>query len=290
MALNFPATPTDGQIYVDASSGNQYRYDLANTKWKYSSNNYFTASVLATAPTGASPGQLWWNSEYGRLLLYYSDGDSSQWVDTSPYAGTEFIAGQANAAYVTANAGYTTANAAFNAANNVNLAPPFNAANLAYTQANSAYTAANNALANASGTVYRGDLYYANGNVGIGIASASPTSLYVKGSAAATINTLVDGATVTPIFGGVAGNNNFTLTLAGNRAIANPTQPTPGQSGTIYIIQDATGGRTLTWGNTWRFQGNSAPVLSTTANSVDMLVYSVRTTANISAQLITNIG
>ena len=152
------------------------------------------------------------------------------------------------------------------------------------------YPFANTKLANTSGTVFRGDLYFANGNVGIGIASASPTELYVNGSAAATINTLVDGATVTPIFGGNQGNNNFTLTLGGNRAVANPISPVAGQSGTIYIIQDGTGGRTLTWGNTWKFQGNTAPTLSTSAGAVDMLVYAVRTTANISAQLITNIG
>jgi len=130
---------------------------------------------------------------------------------------------------------------------------------------------------------------FVSGNVVIGVTS-TPTvnnKLYVQGSCAASMNTLVDGATVTPDFGS---NNNFTVTLAGNRAIANPTSPTVGQSGTIYIIQDSTGSRTLTWGNTWRFQGNTAPTLSTSANSVDMLVYSVRTTANISAQLITNIG
>ena len=149
------------------------------------------------------------------------------------------------------------------------------------------FPAANAALANASGTVYRGDLYFANGNVGIGIASASPTKIYVNGSSAATINALVDGATVTPYF---SQNNNFTLTLAGNRVIANPVGPVAGQSGTIYIIQDSTGSRTLSWGNLWRFQGNTAPTLSTSANAVDMLVYSVRTTANISCQLINNIG
>lgn len=150
-----------------------------------------------------------------------------------------------------------------------------------------AANAAAAALANVSGTVYRGDLYFANGNVGIGIASASPTKIYVNGSSAATINTLVDGATVTPYF---SQNNNFTLTLAGNRVIANPVGPVAGQSGTIYIVQDSTGSRTLSWGNLWRFQGNTAPTLSTSANAVDMLVYSVRTTANISCQLINNIG
>lgn len=150
--------------------------------------------------------------------------------------------------------------------------------------------AATAALANVSGTVYRGDLYFANGNVGIGLASSAPTELYVNGSAAATINVLVDGATITPIFGGNRGNNNFTVTLAGNRVVANPVNPIAGQSGTIYIVQDSTGSRTLSWGNLWRFQSNTAPTLSTAANSVDMLVYSVRTTSNISCQLINNIG
>ena len=29
-------------------------------------------------------GNIWYNTNYGRLFLYYSDGDSSQWVDASP--------------------------------------------------------------------------------------------------------------------------------------------------------------------------------------------------------------
>lgn len=130
----------------------------------------------------------------------------------------------------------------------------------------------------------------ANGDIVIGNSGDSNTKLYVNGGAAATINVLVDGATITPIFGGSASNNNFTVTLGGNRTFANPTQPTAGQSGTIYIIQDGTGSRTLAWGNLWRFQGNTAPTLSTSASAVDMLVYSVRTSSNISCQLINNIG
>lgn len=130
----------------------------------------------------------------------------------------------------------------------------------------------------------------ANGDINIGNSGDANTKLYVNGGAAATINVLVDGATITPVFGGSASNNNFTVTLGGNRTFANPTQPTPGQSGTIYLIQDGTGSRTLAWGNLWRFQGNTAPTLSTTASAVDMLVYSVRTSANISCQLINNIG
>lgn len=29
-------------------------------------------------------GNIWYNTKYGRLFLYYSDGDTSQWVDASP--------------------------------------------------------------------------------------------------------------------------------------------------------------------------------------------------------------
>lgn len=142
-----------------------------------------------------------------------------------------------------------------------------------------------NIILDLAGGITANGTFRANGSANI--AGGVVGRMILTGMAAASVNTLVDGATVTPDF---STNNNFTLTLGGNRAIANPNGPTVGQSGTIYIIQDTTGGRTLTWGNTWRFQGNTAPTLSTSANSVDMLVYSVRTTANISAQLITNIG
>ena len=46
-----------------------------------------TGSVAATvsdnAPSSPSNGNLWWESDTGRLKVYYNDGDSAQWVDTS---------------------------------------------------------------------------------------------------------------------------------------------------------------------------------------------------------------
>ena len=35
-------------------------------------------------PTNPSPGNLWFNSEDGRLYIYYKDVDTEQWVDASP--------------------------------------------------------------------------------------------------------------------------------------------------------------------------------------------------------------
>jgi D-alanyl-D-alanine carboxypeptidase len=84
--------------------------------------------------------------------------------------------------------------------------------------------------------------------------------------------------------------NNFSMTLTGNVTLANPTNLTAGQSGVIYVTQDATGSRTLAYGTSWDFPGSTAPTLTTTANAVDVLVYTVRTTTSIAAQLLTNIG
>ena len=43
------------------------------------------ASVtISDTPPAASAGDLWWESDTGRLKIYYQDTDSSQWVDTNP--------------------------------------------------------------------------------------------------------------------------------------------------------------------------------------------------------------
>jgi len=40
--------------------------------------------TISDTPPAASAGDLWWESDTGRLKIYYQDADSSQWVDTSP--------------------------------------------------------------------------------------------------------------------------------------------------------------------------------------------------------------
>ena len=104
MALSFPNSPTEGQIYTDTPSGNRWVWDSANTIWKSTSTFTQTITVSSTAPGTPVVGQLWWNQDYGRLLVYYSDGTSSQWVDASPSDYTSTLA-------------YTVANAAFGKAN-----------------------------------------------------------------------------------------------------------------------------------------------------------------------------
>lgn len=68
---------------------------------------------------------------------------------------------------------------------------------------------------------------------------------------------------------------HWRVVLAGNATVAAPTNPTDGQKITVEPIQDATGGRTLTWNSAFDFGSGSAPALSG-ANKGDLLgfVYS----------------
>lgn len=96
----------------------------------------------------------------------------------------------------------------------------------------------------------------------------------------ASITTLTDAATITPDF---SASNNFAVTLGGARTIANPTNLVAGQSGSLFIIQDATGSRTASWGSYWDFPNGTAPTLTVTANAIDRVDYIVRNATSIHA-------
>lgn len=101
-----------------------------------------------------------------------------------------------------------------------------------------------------------------------------------------SITVLTDGATITPDF---SLNNHYEVTLGGNRTLANPTNVVAGQSGVIRIVQDGTGSRTLAYGSNFKFSNGAAPVLTTTANAVDLLVYFVESSSRIAARLVSDV-
>ena len=94
------------------------------------------------------------------------------------------------------------------------------------------------------------------------------------------ITALTDQATITI---DMADSNNFSVTLAGNRTFANPSNDTAGQSGSIFITQDGTGSRTASWGTDWEFAGGTAPTLTTTAAAVDRVDYVIKSGTSIQA-------
>jgi hypothetical protein len=101
-----------------------------------------------------------------------------------------------------------------------------------------------------------------------------------------SITALTDGATITA---DLAVANNFSVTLGGNRTLANPSNQTAGQSGTIVVTQDGTGSRTLAYGSNWKFPGGTAPTLTTAASSVDVIAYYVESATRITARLISDV-
>ena len=122
--------------------------------------------------------------------------------------------------------------------------------------------------------VFKGD-----GNVGIGT-TAPAKQFEITESARATITSLTDGATITPDFDAA---QNFAVTLGGNRTLANPSNIDPGQTGSIFVVQDTTGGRTLSFGSYWKFAGGTAPTLSTGTSATDRIDYVVQTSVAIHA-------
>jgi hypothetical protein len=67
------------------------------------------------------------------------------------------------------------------------------------------------------------------------------------------------------LFQEVTVTSNFTLNF--------PANVTEGDSAFLYIRQNATGGRTITWNASFRFAGGTAPTLSTAANAVDRVEF-----------------
>lgn len=128
-------------------------------------------------------------------------------------------------------------------------------------------------------TVTNGDGVSGNPTLTVGsLVARTDTAQSFSAAQRGAITALTDGATITPDF---AVANNFSVTLGGNRTLANPSNLTAGQSGSIFISQDATGSRTLAYGSQYDFIGGTAPTLSTAASAVDRIDYVVRTTGSI---------
>lgn len=118
-------------------------------------------------------------------------------------------------------------------------------------------------------------LFNTAGMVATGAASST---IYAVGSTSGTITLDLNNG----------GNQSFTLT--GNSTLANPSNLAAGMTGVLFITQDGTGSRTLAYGTYWDWPNSGTPALTTTANAVDVIVWTARSTTSIVAQIIPNIG
>ena len=92
----------------------------------------------------------------------------------------------------------------------------------------------------------------------------------LTGGAAANITALTDGSTITI---DMATACHHSVTLAGNRTFAAPSNQVIGQAGSIFITQDGSGSRTASFNAAFKFVGGTAPTLSTAAAAVDRIDY-----------------
>ena len=78
--LTYPAiNGTSGQVLTSDGTGN-----VTWTTVSGGGGGGASVTVSDTAPGSASAGDLWWESDTGRLKIYYQDTNSTQWVDASP--------------------------------------------------------------------------------------------------------------------------------------------------------------------------------------------------------------
>ena len=102
------------------------------------------------------------------------------------------------------------------------------------------------------------------------IHGASNSLTFQAGSVSPIAQTLTDGATVS---WDCALGQNATVTLAGNRTLAAPTNMTAGTFYLIEVRQDATGSRTLAWSAVFKFANGTAPTLNGTISSRDYFCF-----------------
>lgn len=93
MAIDLPQFPSLGLVYK-ASNGVEYIWD--GTKWSYVSSSGgggvggSNVSIGIDPPLNPDEGDLWFNTIYGILYVWYSDetqnpsSGEGQWVDARP--------------------------------------------------------------------------------------------------------------------------------------------------------------------------------------------------------------
>jgi hypothetical protein len=167
----------------------------------------------------------------------------------------------------------------------------FTGANTTFT-ANVNFTGANIHFANSAGVYTLPVIDFSSANVlGLstgGGAQANAITVYTAAQRFDANNITnaggdgYGGSTVTLNF---ANNNYFDIDLANNIVLANPTNISNTQGGSIFLTQDSTGNRTVTFGSYWRFPSGAAPSLSTAGNAQDRLDYVVKSSNTIHASV-----
>ena len=249
----FVTYPSDKAVYADAAG--EVSVTRATSATFATSATEAATALFATSATNATTAVSATNATSATFATSATRATSATFATSATEAATAIFATSATNA--------TTAVSATNATS--------------ATFATSA-TNATNAVNLAGGTVSATTGTF---STSLKVGGTSPDKQFeITQSARAAITTLTDAASISIDFDTA---QNFSVTLAGNRTLESPSNIDPGQTGSIFVIQDTTGGRTLSFGSVWKFAGGTAPTLSTGTSATDRIDYVVQTSVAIHA-------
>jgi hypothetical protein len=89
MALDFPANPSDGEVF------GSYVWSTSKGVWQSREESAAPAVVSPVPPTTPNTGDIWVDSSDGISYVYYDDGSSGQWIEMIS-SGVVSLASKAN--------------------------------------------------------------------------------------------------------------------------------------------------------------------------------------------------
>lgn len=175
MAVNFPGSPTDQQVFTDTVTGNMFLYFSTPGVWKNISytSGYNKVTISSTAPASPITGDWWFYQDAGELYIYYNN---SEWITATGGGGIN----NANNALTANNASYLGGVAAAGYVNATSLS----------------------AYASLSGSTFTGNVAFTS-NVSI-----SNTRITANGSTGTAGQTLISGGTSSNVYWGAGGSSN----------------------------------------------------------------------------------
>jgi hypothetical protein len=75
MALDFPANPSDGEVF------SSYVWSASKGVWQSREESAAPAVISSVPPTTANSGDIWVDSSDGVAYVRYDDGSSAQWIE-----------------------------------------------------------------------------------------------------------------------------------------------------------------------------------------------------------------